>query len=128
MGSNEQVNKNTTPQETLISILPKGWRREEIIRKSGISAGKTDVTYYRYLIKLSIKLQLINSNILSSTDGKKFKTKLEMQQFLGDKYDLSLFDYKTGKQSTVVLRKQKRLRNPVYLTKSLIILIKILSE
>lgn len=100
MGSNEQVNKNTTPQETLISILPKGWRREEIIRKSGISAGKTDVTYY-------------------STDGKKFKTKLEMQQFLGDKYDLSLFDYKTGKQSTVVLRKQKRLRNPVYLTKNI---------
>jgi hypothetical protein len=42
-----------------------------------------------------------------------------MQQFLGEKFDLSLFDYKTGKQSTVVLRKQKRLRNPVYLTKSL---------
>ena len=47
MGSTEQANK--VSQETLISILPKGWRREEIIRKTGISAGKLDVTYYRYI-------------------------------------------------------------------------------
>jgi len=27
--------------------LPKGWRREEIMRKNGLSCGKIDVYYYR---------------------------------------------------------------------------------
>ncbi|CAN8029286.1 unnamed protein product [Ixodes persulcatus] len=27
--------------------LPKGWKREEVIRRTGLSAGKVDVYYYR---------------------------------------------------------------------------------
>lgn len=28
--------------------LSKGWQREEVLRKTGLSAGKVDVYYYRW--------------------------------------------------------------------------------
>lgn len=34
-------------RKTDCNALPKGWQREEISRKSGLSAGKVDVIYYR---------------------------------------------------------------------------------
>jgi hypothetical protein len=36
---------------------------------------------------------------------------LELQRFFGDKYDMSLLDYKSGKISQVVWRKQRRLKS-----------------
>lgn len=29
------------------SALPQGWKKEEVTRRSGLSAGKSDVYYYR---------------------------------------------------------------------------------
>ncbi|XP_074651509.1 methyl-CpG-binding domain protein 3-like [Tubulanus polymorphus] len=69
--------------------LPSGWKREEIIRKSGLSAGKTDVYYY-------------------SPDGRKIRTKPMMARVLGDSFDLASFDFRSGKINQNPLRKRMR--------------------
>jgi len=71
--------------------LPRGWKRTEVIRKSvsGISKGGMDVFYV-------------------SPNGRKFRTKPELSRYLGDKVDLSNFDFRTGKTTVTSLRKRVR--------------------
>ncbi|XP_008113313.3 methyl-CpG-binding domain protein 2 [Anolis carolinensis] len=73
--------------------LPPGWKKEEVIRKSGLSAGKSDVYYF-------------------SPTGKKFRSKPQLARYLGNTVDLSSFDFRTGKMMPSKLQKNKqRLRN-----------------
>nr|KAF6401738.1 methyl-CpG binding domain protein 3 [Rousettus aegyptiacus] len=58
--------------------LPQGWEREEVPRRSGLSAGHRDVFYY-------------------SPSGKKFRSKPQLARYLGGSMDLSAFDFRTGK-------------------------------
>jgi len=58
--------------------LPSGWKREEIVRKSGLSVGKTDVYYM-------------------SPDGQKVRSKPALAKILGDKFDAACFDFRAGR-------------------------------
>ncbi|KAM8982904.1 methyl-CpG-binding domain protein 2-like [Ara ararauna] len=74
------------------AALPPGWRKEEVIRKSGLSAGKSDVYYY-------------------SPSGKKFRSKPQLARYLGNAVDLSAFDFRTGKlMASKVQKSRQRLR------------------
>nr|CAG4641953.1 EOG090X0BDJ [Eurycercus lamellatus] len=75
------------------NALPKGWTREEVVRKTGLSAGSKDIFYY-------------------SPNGKKFRSKPQLVRFLGDTIDLTTFDYKTGKVNSLLLRKNRKKAQP----------------
>ena len=84
-------------------VVPKGWKREEIIRTKGISAGLVDVVYIP-----QPNSELSNSEIV----GKKFRNKIELRKcFAGSKYDTTLLDYKTGKLSQIAWRRQRRMKS-----------------
>jgi hypothetical protein len=82
-------------------VLPKGWKKEEIVKTKGILSGLVDIVYGP------------GSNCDQSTDlnGRKFKSKVELQRFFGEKYDMALLDWKTGKISQAVWRKQRRMKS-----------------
>ncbi|XP_041371357.1 methyl-CpG-binding domain protein 3-like isoform X2 [Gigantopelta aegis] len=69
--------------------LPSGWKREEVVRKSGLSAGKTDVYYF-------------------SPDGKKIRSKPQLARYIGEALDLSAFDFRTGRLIYSAVRKRIR--------------------
>ncbi|KAH9488659.1 Methyl-CpG-binding domain protein 2 [Bulinus truncatus] len=69
--------------------LPPGWKREEVVRQSGLSAGKTDVYYF-------------------TPDGKKIRSKPQLARILGEAFDLSAFDFRTGRTVYSACRKSKR--------------------
>ncbi|XP_078277700.1 methyl-CpG-binding domain protein 2-like [Rhinoraja longicauda] len=80
-------------KRTTCPCLPPGWKKEEVIRKSGLSAGKSDVYYY-------------------SPSGKKFRSKPQLSRYLGNSIDLNSFDFRTGKMIPNKLQRNKqRLRN-----------------
>lgn len=69
--------------------LPPGWTREELVRQSGLSAGRTDVYYI-------------------SPDGTKIRSKPHLSRFLGESFDLSAFDFRSGRIISSALRKRMR--------------------
>jgi len=73
------------------NALPKGWIREETVRRVGLSAGRVDVCYY-------------------SPGGKKIRSKPQLSRYLGESVDLSTFDFQTGKVNNMLLRKNKKQR------------------
>ena len=71
--------------------LPEGWKREEVKRSNGLSAGKIEVYYI-------------------SPSGKKIKSKSELAQYFGNAIDLTTFDFRTGKINSSLIRKAKNRR------------------
>ncbi|XP_005103642.1 methyl-CpG-binding domain protein 2 [Aplysia californica] len=75
--------------------LPPGWKREEVVRQSGLSAGKTDVYYI-------------------TPEGKKIRSKPQLARILGETFDLSAFDFRTGRTVYSACRKSKRQKGSSY--------------
>jgi len=75
--------------------LPRGWKREETLRRAGLSAGKIEVYYY-------------------SPTGAKFRTKPQLQRYLGDAVDLTTFDFRSGRINASLLQRKGKRRNLEY--------------
>jgi len=80
------VNQTMSGVKVQADTLPIGWKREEILRRNGLNSGKSIVFYV-------------------SPSGEKIKTPKEMQAILGKKYDVTLFDWRSGKFSNSLKHK-----------------------
>jgi len=85
---------NLTTDRTITECpdLPRGWVREVVYRKSGASAGKSDIYYY-------------------SPDKKKCRSKVQMLEFLPEGFDLERFDFRAGRNVNSNFRRRKRRRD-----------------
>ena len=72
--------------------LPPGWTREAARRERGVSAGKIDVYYW-------------------SPSGKKMRSKSELMRELGDTWDLTNFDFMSGKMVASLMKGGGRKRD-----------------
>ncbi|XP_075060865.1 methyl-CpG-binding domain protein 3 isoform X1 [Mixophyes fleayi] len=93
------------------SALPQGWKKEEVTRRSGLSAGKSDVYYYRACGKTIRIMPLRNGQDYSngkSPSGKKFRSKPQLARYLGNSMDLSTFDFRTGKMLMSKINKNRQ--------------------
>jgi hypothetical protein len=104
----QQQQQQAAPQQPpLPNVLPKGFKREEVVRTKGISAGIVDIVY-----TATIPPTTNGSNEEPAAPAKqKFRSKLELHKKIGDKYDMALLDYRTGKISQMVWRKQRRMKS-----------------
>ncbi|XP_061094340.1 methyl-CpG-binding domain protein 3b isoform X1 [Conger conger] len=94
------------------SALPKGWKREEVTRKSGLSAGKSDVYYFSRSEEEEEEQRRGRGEAgrvysLCPT-GKKFRSKPQLARYLGNSMDLSSFDFRTGKMLMSKLNKNRQ--------------------
>jgi len=106
--ANQQQQQQTAPQQPpMPNDLPNGFKREEVVRTKCISAGLVDIVY-----TASIPPTVNGLNDASSVPiNQKFRSKLELHKKIGDKYDMALLDYWSGKISQMVWRKQRRMKS-----------------
>lgn len=64
------------------------------MRKRGATSGLVDVVYFE-----------------ASAPEKKFRSKLQLQRHFGDKHDVSVLDYRTGKLLQHVYKKHRRVKS-----------------
>lgn len=88
VGSMATINPVPRVLRSECTALPKGWIREEVPRMSNNihgAGGRTDIYYISPL-------------------GKKVRSKPELAKVLGDHYDLTAFDYASGKINPLLLK------------------------
>ncbi|XP_028855354.1 methyl-CpG-binding domain protein 1b isoform X2 [Denticeps clupeoides] len=74
-------------------VLGKGWKRKEVLRRSGNSVGQSD-TYYM------------------SPSGARVRSRIELVKYLAGSLDLGTFDFKTGIFTTQLWQRRKRSKHP----------------